>query len=409
MQKLSKKDKKMLIVLGLFLFGVAYYEFLVEPLTKMNVSSQSALVKERKNLLVAQTKLGGITNYKKKIMGLKDIIYIAESNNKMPDLSEKLNDKMKAVMQAAKDASVKVLSLKPINAITENDDGTVSTIKDKYISIDGNASIDSFLKFMRNLWGVALEEMELSSVSKDGSRLRFYIKLKFLPKPFFEINSPANSTEKNDTIKFGVKHNVFTKIVPPPPPPPPKPPGPPPPPPKPVHYLNNATLLGIAEFGPEKMAIIQDGQKRTTDFITIGSNFRDSKLWKVEDNSAVFLFSDGGTVTLKLPEEKKYYTIDDGGNMNDRQKGHLGILAETFTEQLAEQYDIPFRPGLLVISSGAHGDKLKKGDVITSINGQDTPNFEAALSVMQNVYAGEELKITLFRQDKSLNISYRAD
>ena len=409
MQKLSKKDKKMMIILVLFLFGVAYYEFLIEPLTKMDVSSQQALIKKRKELLVAQTKLGGLTNYKKKIMGLKNIIYIAEGNNKMPDLSEKLNDKMEAVMQAAKDASVNVLSLKPINAITENDDGTVNTVKDKYISIDGNASIDSFLKFMRNLWGVALEELELSSASKDGSKLRFYIKLSFLPKSSFNIDTAVKGNTVDTDIKFELKHNIFTKIIPPPPPPPPKPPGPPPPPPKPVHYLNNANLLGIADIGAEKMAVIQDGQKNVTDFITIGSKFRDSKLWKVDNNSAVFLFSDGGTVTLKLPEEKKYYTVDDGGNMNDRQKGHLGILAETFTEQLAQQYDIPFRPGLLVISSGAHGDKLKKGDIITSINGQETPNFEAALGVMQNVYAGEKLEISLFRQDESLNISYRAD
>ena len=405
MKKLSKKDKKMMIVLAVFLIGMAYYEFLLVPLTNMDVSAQKSLVKKKKELLIVKTKLGGLTNYRKKISDLKNVICIAVKNNSMPGIDEKLNDKMEAVMSAAKKASVKILSLKPINDVGENEDGSVKTIKDKYIAIDGNADINSFLNFLKNLWGVKLEEIELSSISKDGSRLRFYIKISFLPKT--ELDIKADKNEKTD-IKFGVKNNIFARIVPPPPPPPPKPPGwKPPPPPKPVYQLNNAKLLGVAEFGNNRMAIIEDGQKRITDFFFIGSKFRDSKLWKVDKTSVVFLFSDGGTVTLKLPKEKKYYNVADGDRT--KKKGHLGILAETFTEQLSKQYDLTFEPGLLIISSGAHGDVLQKGDVITSINGTQTPNFEAALGVMKSVYAGDTLKISLLRHGVKKNISYKAD
>jgi hypothetical protein len=405
MQKLSKKDRKMLIALAVFLIGIVYYEFLLTPLYNMKNSVQKSLVNKRKELLVVKTKLSGLTHYKKKINDLKKIICITKNNN-MPSINEMLNAKIKAVMSAAEKASVKILSLKPINAISENEDGTVKTIKDKYILIDGNSDINSFLNFLMNLWGVELEEIELSSVSKDGSKLRFYIKVSFLPKTNIDIASDKNVSPVD--LQFGVKHNVFAKIIPPPPPPPPKPPGWKPSMAKPVHHLNDAKLLGVAEFGNEKMAIIEDGKKKETDFFFIGSKFRDAKLWKVNDKSAVFLFSDEGTVTLKLPDEKKYHTTDDS-NDKTRKKGHLGILAETFTEQLARQHGLTFEPGLLVISSGTHGDVLQKGDIVTSINGQQTPNFEAALGVMKAIYVGEELKISLLRHGVFKNISYKAD
>ena len=406
MKKLSQKDKKMAMILAVFLIAAAYYEFLLVPLTNMNNSSQKSLMAKRKELLIVKTKLGGLSNFKKKILDLKKVIYITRSNNKMPDIDNKLNYKMKAMMSAAKKASVKVLSLKPINSVGENDDGTVKIIKDKYISIEGSSDISSFLNFLKNLWGVELEEIELSSESKDGSRLRFYIKTSFFPKIDFAAKLAEGEHPTN--IKFGVKHNIFAKIIPPPPPPPPKPPGwKPPLPPKPVYHLNNAKLLGVAEFGTEKMAIVEDGIKKETDFFFIGSKFRKSKLLKVDKQGAVFIFPEGGKVTLKLPNEKKYYSVA-GSTGKTKQRGHLGILAETFTDQLAKQYGIPFKPGLLVISTGSHGE-LQKDDIIKSINGTPTPNFESALEVMKNIFTGGELHMVISRKGKIMGISYKAD
>ena len=403
LNKLSKKDKKMLIVLTVFLLGISYYLFLLEPLSKMNTSVQASLVKKRKELLVAKTKLAGLNNFRKKINDLKSIIGITKKNNNMPDLDELFNNKMNAVMSAAKKASVKVLSLKPVNAISENEDGTVKTIKDKYISIDGNCDINSFLDFLNNLWGVELEEIELSSASKDGSKLKFYIKIAFLPK--INIDEKSIKGESDKDIKFGVKHNIFAKRLPPPPTslsskPVEKP--------KIVHTLTNVKLLGVAGFENSKMAIIKDKQKNITDFLIVGRKFRESKLYEVTKDSAVFLFSDGQTVTLDLPKEKKYYKVDDSKD-NTKKKGHLGILAETFTEKLARQYNLPFNPGLLVISSGAHSDVLQKGDLITTINGANTPNFESAINIMKDVDSGQELKIELERKGKTENITYKAD
>ena len=404
MQKLSKKDKKMLIVLAVFLAGMAYYMFLLTPLYNMKNSVRNSLAAKRKELLVAKTKVGGLTNYRKKSNELKNVICIVEKNSNMPNVDEKLNEKMKAVTSAAKKASIsKLLSLKPISEIVTTDDGTSKTIRDKYISIEGNSDINSFLNFLRNLWGVELEEIELSSTSNDGSKLRFYIKISFLPETNFNIKSVKGVPTD---VKFGVKHNIFVRGTPVPLSKTPQKPLPSLPK-KAVHDLKDTNLLGIAELGDKKMAIVEDSKNEKIDFLFVGDKFRDSKLWKVNKNSAEFLFSDGGTVTLKLPEEKKYYNVDDDAS---RKKGHLGLFSKTFTTQLAEEYNIPFRPGLLVVSSGeAHGDILHKGDVIISINGKRVQDFDAALSIMKTVYAGDELKISLLRHGEIKNVSYRAD
>jgi type II secretory pathway component PulC len=370
----------------------------------MNASAKKSLIAKRKELLIAKTKLDGVSNYRKEIFDLRDIIDITKNNSKMPSIGDKLNFKMKAIMTAAEKASVYILSLKPNSSVIEDEDGSTKILKDKYLSIEGNANINTFLNFLKNLWGVELEEIELSSAAKDGSKLRFYIKVSFLEK----IKSAMQSSkeEKSIDINFGVKNNVFAKITPP---------LPPEPlrfksltPPKPVHHLDGAKLIGIAEFGNTKIAIIEDGITKETNFYSIGSKFKESKLYKVDSTSAVFMFSDGGNVTLKLPVEKLYYDIDSNDD-NMKKKGRLGILAKTFTDQLANQNGTPFKPGLLVVSSGSHGDVLQKGDLITSINGTYTPDFEAALNIMKNVYIGEDLKIEILRRGESKKISYKAD
>ena len=401
--QISKKDKKLLIVLIIFLAGMAYYEFALIPLSKMNANAQTSLINKRKQLLIVRTKLAGLANYKKKINDLKEVIAISVNNSNMPNITERLNDKMKAVTSAATKASVKISSLKPMNFVSENEDGTVQTIKDKYISINGQSDINSFMDFLKNLWGTELEEIEVSREGKDGTLLRFYIKITFLPKMLDNI--AVNRSVKDTDVNFRIKHNVFSPVK--------APVLPrtrlklkPLPPPKPIHQLNNTTLLGIAEFGEKMMAVIQDGVKKETDFFHVGDKYRDAKISKITNKSVVFVYPDGDTLTLRLPEEKKYYSVASEQN---KRKGRLGILAETFNEELARQYHVPFRPGLLVISSGAHGNVFQKGDVITSINGQLISNFEGALDIMKSVYAGEELKIILFRHGRRMNVSYKAD
>ena len=399
--QISQKDKKMLIVLGVFLAAIVYYLFILTPLSDMNTAAQKSLVAKRKELLIVKTKLSGLVGYKKKINDLKEVICITEKEYNMPDITEKLNNKMKAVTSAANKASVKISSLKPMNVISEKKDGTVQTIKDKYISIDGKSDISSFLKFLQNLWGTELEEIEVSSTSRGGESLQFYIKVAFLPKIMYKIKPDPDMSYP--AIQFGVKNNIFSIIKPPRSE---RPVRRALPPSKPVHQLNNATLLGIAEFGAIKMAILEDGIKKETDFFLVGDHFRDATVLKVTKNSVVFKYPDGDTLSLHLPKEKKYYSIDSASS---KKKGHLGILAETLTEELAREKGMDFKPGLLVISSGAHDDVLHKGDIISSINGQPVSSFEDALNIMKSVYSGEEIKLTIFRADKMLSVKYKAD
>lgn len=402
--KVAEKDKKLLLILVIFLLAAGYYVLLLEPLTKMNAEVSIKLQKQRKKLLVAKTKLGGLTNYRRMFYKLEKNVKVIEKSNLMPSIKATLQTKMKAVLSAAEKASVQISSLKPINSVLESEYGKATIINDKYFAIQGKANLASILNFLRNLWGTELVELDLTSDNKSGMGIRYYIKITFLPKSNYKFDFEAN---KNEPFKnFGVKDNIFTIIVPPPPP---RPPGPPPPPPKPVHHINNAKILGIADFAGVNMVIIKDENTNRVEYLVHGDKFRESKIAKITQIEVVFLFSDGETVTLKLPKQGLGNIISNGDGEPTKKPGHLGILAETLTEELAKQYNEKFIPGLLVISTGSHSDVFKKGDILVSINGTATPNFDAALKIMNKIYAGDELKVELSRKGEMISAKYKAD
>ena len=409
--KIAQKDIKMLIILGIFLVLIGYYEFLVQPLYKMSQKSNTQLMSEKKQMLILKTKIAGLPNYRKKFNNLVDIIQVAENNSMMPFVDVALDVKIKAVMEAAEKSFVKIKSIKPMNDIQEIRDGKAKVIKDKFFSIEGTASVEDFLKFLRNLWGTKLESVNLSSINEVGSQLRYFIKIEFLKKsvPTFSYENSNSKPYK----KFTLKNNPFTIIKPPPPPKPKtaeviKPKGPP----KIVHKLENFELIGIAEFNKEKMVIIDDKIKKRVIYLLKGDSFRESVVKSITNNNVSFYFADNKqTITVKLKEKalKLKAGISDKKDNKNKKKGHLGIMVETFTQDLATRYKLEFNPGLFVISPGRHKNVFKKNDVIIEINGQAVPNFEAALRVMDKVYAGNKIKIILKRDGKVKKFSYNAD
>ena len=412
MQKLTAKDKKMLIVLIVFLFAVGYYEFIVSPLYNMSMRTDSSIVKDKKQLLILKTKLGGLNNYKKKYNDLIEIIKIAEKSVIMPDVTVQLDTKIKAIMTAADIASVSIRSIKPMNYIKEGSKGEPIIIKDKFFSIEGTASVERFMKFIRGLWGTKLESVNLQTMDKSGGEIRYFIKIEFLNKVKSDIDNEKNLKDYPKYKAFNLEHNPFTIIKPSPPPRPkkvereePKEP------PKIVHTLSNFELIGIAEFNKEKMAIINDKEKNKVIYLLKGDSFRESIVKSIKNKEVAFYFADNKqTIVEKLKDTGlKLKSSTTPPNNKDKRKGHLGIMVETFTQDIANRYHVEFNPGLFVVSPGRHRNIFKKGDVILEINGQPVPNFEAALRVMNNVYVGDKLKIIFKRDGKSKTLSYNAD
>jgi hypothetical protein len=408
--KLSTKDKKMLIVLGAFLLLLGYYEFVINPLYRISKKSNNSLITEKKDLLILKTKVASLSNYNKKFANLANIVKIAEKSIIMPFVNVALDSKIKAIMGAAEKSHVKIRSIKPMNSIQETKDGKTKVIKDKYFSIEGAASIDNLLMFLRNLWGTKLDSINISSMNEVGSELRYFIKIEFLSKIEFKFDN------SNDTVTaykdFKLKYNPFTVIKPPPPP---KPKYVKPiktEPPKIVHKLDNFTLIGIAQFNKDRMAIIDDKLKKRVMYLLKGDSFRESIVKSISDKIVSFYFADNKQViTVKLKENALKLKAGTPKKSNDKnkKKGHLGIMVETFTQDLANRYKLEFNPGLFVISPGRHRNVFKKNDIIIEINEQAVPNFEAALRIMNKVYAGDKIKIVLKRDGKVMNFSYNAD
>ena len=399
----------MLIILAVFLLSFGYYEFVIDPLYKMSKKSTTQVIAKDKDLLIIKTKVSSLNVHRKKLMHLTNIIQIANKSSLMPFVDVPLETKIKAIMGAAENSFVKIRSIKPMNFTEETKDGKTRIIKDKFFSIEGTATIEKLMKFLRNLWGTKLDSINVSSMNDVGTELRYFIKIEFLAKIDFSLIDSGKDTRIYEN--FNLKHNPFTIIKPPPPPKPKivkktinKPE-------KIVHTLDNFELIGIAKFNKESMAIINDQIKKRVIYLSKNDSFRKSVVKSIKETSVSFYFTDNKqTITVKL--KTKTLELKTGTSKkknNNKKKGHLGIMVETFTQDLANKYKLSFNPGLFVISPGRHRKVFKKNDIIIEINDQAVPNFEAALRIMNKIYAGDKIKIILKRDGKEMNFSYNAD
>ena len=279
----------------------------------------------------------------------------------------------------------------------------------------------NFLSFLRNLWGTKLESLNLSSFENNGNGgdIRYFIKIEFLNKndsPFLNKDELGKLKKYKD---FKLMYSPFEVIKPPPPPPPPRPKGPiAKPKPKPiVHSISGFELIGIADLNNKMMAIIDDKQKNKVLYIKKGDDFRGAVVKEITDTTISFYFEDNKQTIeeklkvngLKLAQSDTSKNSSVKKKNDNRRKGHLGIMVETFTQDIANRYSLEFNPGLFVISPGRHRNIFKKHDVIIEINDRPVPNFEAALRVMSKVYVGDKIKIELKRAGREKSFSYVAD
>ncbi|MCF7791061.1 MAG: PDZ domain-containing protein [Victivallales bacterium] len=410
---ISKKDQKMLIILAVFLLAMGYFEFIFFPLFNLSQKYNNKLIKKRKQLIVLKTKLAGLDEYRRNYRKLLKIIKVADKNSLMPYEDAPLNNKIKEIMKAASENSVKIKSIKPMNYIKEGEDGKPEVVRDKYFTIEGETTVYRFLNFARKLWGTELERVNISTIDKTGNRLRYFIKIEFLEKINLDLSDLKDIDAKKYKI-FELKHNPFSIIKPPPPPRPKskathKPKGPP----RIVHRITGYELIGIAHSGKKDIAIIKDTKKNKVVYLVEGDHFRESIVRSIKAKSVIFYFADNKQkIVAKLKKSDLKLSPNTQNRKNEKKgkrKGHLGIMVETFTRDLANRYHVEFNPGLFVISPGKHKDIFKKHDIILEINGQPVPNFEAALRVMNQIYSGDKINIVLKRNGKKMNLTYKAD
>ncbi len=414
--KLTKRDKHMITILVIFVALVGYYQYVIQPLVVMNNKAEKTLFKAQKKVLLAKTKISERASWEKDYIRYLNDFNVMLNSKEVPFESAFLPLRVKAVMTAASNASVEISGLRPIR---EGDDGGGSNEQShvKAFSVVGYANIDSFLSFLRNLWGVELDEVSLDLTQVPSKPLKFYIKITFLSEKDMGIGTIKRNLDVPSFSKFLVKNNPFVpkaRYVAPKkvhlPPPPPNPP-----PSKPRPNVRGAKLIGVAEVGARKMAIVNIPAKKLYEILYVGDKFRDSKVSNIGDDSITFVNTFGQKATLKLMlthRNFKYSIFNDNTSnaslIGKRKNGRLGFFLASMTPELAKKYKIGAERGILVLRPRKGGKLVKKDDVITSINGISVNNFSEAVMIMQNIHSGQTVNLGIIRHGKKIIVSIKA-
>ena len=85
--------------------------------------------------------------------------------------------------------------------------------------------------------------------------------------------------------------------------------------------------------------------------------------------------------------------------LSDEEKGYLGITGKTIGDSVSEAYGIPVGVYVSEVSeTGAAKEAgIKKGDVITKINGAQVKTIEQVQNKVNNTKAGTEITVTISR------------
>ncbi len=87
----------------------------------------------------------------------------------------------------------------------------------------------------------------------------------------------------------------------------------------------------------------------------------------------------------------------------------IGISAVTITQEMAENYDLPVKRGLLVDNVVSYGPSkkagVKKGDIITEFNGQRVFSVGDFKSLLTSALPGQIIELTVWQSGKKIKLN----
>ena len=88
---------------------------------------------------------------------------------------------------------------------------------------------------------------------------------------------------------------------------------------------------------------------------------------------------------------------------------YIGIQPRTLTPQLAHSLGVNRSNGVVVLAVGkpspAADAGIRPGDLITALNGHDTPTAEDFIAALHNAKPGDHVQLTVLRGNQTLQIS----
>ncbi|HUV49684.1 MAG TPA: Do family serine endopeptidase [Anaerolineae bacterium] len=128
-------------------------------------------------------------------------------------------------------------------------------------------------------------------------------------------------------------------------------------------------------------------------------------------NTAIYAKAQG--IGFAIPINKAKRIVSDLIRYGEVVQIWLGITVQNLDKKLAQYLKAPEHKGVVVkeVSSGGPGNKadIQDGDIILSVGSRSTPSIEHYHTAMKNYAKGDMIKIKLWRNNKVISVSTKAD
>jgi len=202
----SDHDKRMLLILALFFAALGYYYLLLDPLFRYCRNTAAELRSKKEELAMQEVKTGQFGSWQSYHATLGRQIAGIFKRLTAPWADAPVADRIGAIMEAANRAGVRIADIKPLY-VTIEDKGQKAKKESRKFIIEGHGSFPAFLQFLRNLYGMKIDQFNLATGSGAGNELRINLQLESLPRVKHQIADldkiPAAA------VDFSMENNLF--------------------------------------------------------------------------------------------------------------------------------------------------------------------------------------------------------
>lgn len=123
-------------------------------------------------------------------------------------------------------------------------------------------------------------------------------------------------------------------------------------------------------------------------------------------NTAIVPYAQG--IGFAVPINMAKQIMDDLIKHGEVRRGWLGVTVQPLTASLVESYKVPSKDGSIIsdVQSGSPAEKygLKRGDVITEIDGKKIKNSQDVVFAVRNKLAGDKVPFMIYRDGKKMTV-----
>ncbi|OGV77240.1 MAG: hypothetical protein A3K19_07025 [Lentisphaerae bacterium RIFOXYB12_FULL_65_16] len=411
---IGKRDRAFLVALGVFLVGLGYYLFLLDPLMSRQAKLRKQASGLRRTLVQERAKAGELKQWRAHYDQARQEVADLLGGVTRELLSDNNTEVIKALLHAAEVSGVQLRMLTPQTVLKVRQDGTRTAARQ--FSLQGKGDSGAFFRFLGELKGMHLEDVNASVSSNDNS-ISFLMNLTVVSTTALQgidlppagVKAAASTPIANP---FGVKAAAVAPLDA----------GQKPTATGPSQTvpesassgddrtldLKGLQLVGVASLGGRGMAVVESSAAGTCLFLWEGEQLQDMTLSEVQADAVVLSKGDLHG-TLKLPAETGPASGAAGsGKANGAGPGKLGLRLCNVTPLRKEATDYPGSGGLDVVLPRSDSGAILKGDIIAAINGVPTPNLDVAQQVLDTLRADDLLTVKLWRTGRWVTTGFKA-